>query len=249
MGAFHQGHLDLMRRARSENERVVVSLFVNPSQFSEGEDYSLYPRDEERDAHLAEMHGVDVLFAPDRSEMYRNPETKITVARISETYEGAHRPGHFDGVATVVCKLFNIVRPTRSYFGLKDLQQCAVVRRMVVDLNLPIELVLCETTREPDGLAMSSRNMYLSKEQRERAPILYHELSRCRGAILAAEAPEIEHELSSSRAALEASGFDLDYFDLVDPTMLVPKRNTLAPASLIAAARIGITRLIDNLAL
>ena len=173
MGAFHDGHLSLMRRARAENGLVVVSLFVNPTQFAAHEDLSTYPRDEQRDAALAEAEGVDVLFAPEPAEIYPDGfATSIHVAGITEVLDGASRPGHFDGVATVVTKLFGIVRPDVAYFGRKDAQQVLVVQRVVRDLNLDVRIEPCPIVREPDGLAMSSRNVYLDADARARATAL-----------------------------------------------------------------------------
>ena len=170
MGAFHEGHLSLFRAARAENDVVVVSLFVNPAQFGPGEDLDRYPRDEERDAALAEENGVDALFVPAAGEIYPDGfQTWVDVEELGSILEGEHRPGHFRGVATVCLKLFNLVRPDRAYFGQKDAQQVAVIRRMVRDLAVPVEIRVCPTVRDDDGLALSSRNAYLSPEEREKA--------------------------------------------------------------------------------
>jgi pantoate--beta-alanine ligase len=249
MGAFHDGHLDLMRLARPECDTLVVSLFVNPTQFGPGEDFSRYPRDEERDLALAEEVGADVVFAPSVEEVYPRRTTTVSVREVTERWEGAIRPGHFDGVATVVCKLLNIVSPDFAVFGLKDLQQCAVIRRMVEDLNLRVALKFCPTRRESDGLAMSSRNTYLSREHREKAPLLYKELLRCATALK--DAPQnpsaIDSELSGSRLRLVSNGFSVDYFALVDTFTTLPLDVVQSPCSLITAVRLGTTRLIDNL--
>lgn len=249
MGAFHEGHLSLMREARPQCETLVVSLFVNPTQFGPNEDFSRYPRDEERDLRLAESAGVDVVFAPSIEEVYPRRTTTVSVSEVTERWEGAIRPGHFDGVATVVCKLFNIVGPNFAVFGLKDLQQCAVIRRMTEDLNLPVRLEFCPTARESDGLAMSSRNAYLSQEGRERAPLIYRELRRANLEIRSnpKDSRRIENELAASRQILESQGFQVDYFALVGTETMLPLRVVEGPSSLIVAVRIGSTRLIDNI--
>jgi pantoate--beta-alanine ligase len=177
MGALHDGHASLMRAAAKETEVVVASIFVNPLQFGPKEDFARYPRDLDADAEIAAANGVDVLFAPDQSEIYpRKRMTTIVVPEVTTLWEGAHRPGHFEGVATVVAKLFNLVRANVAYFGRKDFQQCAVIRRMVLDLNIPIEISIQPTLREKDGLAMSSRNRYLSPDARNRAKDIYDSL-------------------------------------------------------------------------
>ena len=217
MGAFHEGHLALFRAARDENEIVVASLFVNPAQFGEGEDLERYPRDEERDARLAEEAGVDVLYVPAADEIYPPGfETWVEVERLGSILEGEHRPGHFRGVATVCLKLFNLVRPRRAYFGQKDAQQVAIVRRMVRDLAVPVEIRIVPTARDEDGLALSSRNAYLSPEERERALALPRALA------------------ARDRSLLD--GLEVDYFEEAD----------FEPRVLAAAVRVGNTRLIDN---
>jgi pantoate--beta-alanine ligase len=224
MGAFHDGHLALIRAAREECETVVVSVFVNPAQFAAGEDFERYPRDEARDAALAEEAGVDLLFAPTVDELYPpGYETWVEVEELGAILEGLHRPGHFRGVATVCCKLFNVVRPERAYFGQKDAQQVAVVRRMVRDLNVDVEIRAVPTVRDPDGLALSSRNVYLSPEQRAQALTLPR--------ALATRDPE------HARALLD--GLDVDYLEIAD----------FEPRVLAAAVRVGNTRLIDNVVL
>jgi pantoate--beta-alanine ligase len=224
MGAFHDGHLALIRAARKECETVVVSVFVNPAQFAAGEDFERYPRDEARDAALAEEAGVDLLFAPTVDELYPpGYETWVEVEELGAILEGLHRPGHFRGVATVCCKLFNVVRPERAYFGQKDAQQVAVVRRMVRDLNVDVEIRAVPTVRDPDGLALSSRNVYLSPEQRAQALTLPR--------ALATRDPE------HARALLD--GLDVDYLEIAD----------FEPRVLAAAVRVGNTRLIDNVVL
>jgi len=220
MGAFHDGHLALFAAARAENEVVVASLFVNPTQFGEGEDLARYPRDEERDARLAEEAGVDILYVPEADEIYPPGfDTWVDVERLGSTLEGAERPGHFRGVATVCLKLFNLVRPARAYFGQKDAQQVAVVRRMVRDLAVPVEIRVVATVRDDDGLALSSRNAYLSPEERARA--------RSLPRALAAHDPSL------------LDGLEVDYFEEAD----------FEPRVLAAAVRVGGTRLIDNVVL
>jgi pantoate--beta-alanine ligase len=220
MGAFHDGHLALFAAARGENEVVVASLFVNPAQFGRGEDLARYPRDEERDAALAEEAAVDVLYVPAAEEIYPPGfETWVEVERLGSILEGEHRPGHFRGVATVCLKLFNLVRPRRAYFGQKDAQQVAVVRRMVRDLAVPVELRIVPTVRDADGLALSSRNAYLSPEQRDRARALPRALQ------------------ARDRSLLD--GLEVDYFEEAD----------FEPRVLAAAVRVGDTRLIDNVVL
>jgi pantoate--beta-alanine ligase len=224
MGAFHEGHLALFRAAREENDLVVASLFVNPAQFGAGEDLEKYPRDEERDARLAEEVGVDILFAPDADELYPPGfQTWVDVEELGRRLEGEYRPGHFRGVATVCLKLFNIVRPNRAYFGQKDAQQVAVIKRMVRDLDHEVRIRVVPTVRDPDGLALSSRNAYLSPEERE----LALQLPRA----LATRDPEL------ARASL--NGLDVDYVEVAD----------FEPRVLAGAVRVGKTRLIDNVVL
>ncbi len=220
MGAFHEGHLALFRAARADNETVVASLFVNPAQFAGGEDLARYPRDEARDAELAEEAGVDVLFVPAAEEIYPPGfETWVDVERLGAMLEGEHRPGHFRGVATVCLKLFNLVRPQRAYFGQKDAQQVAVISRMVRDLAVPVEIRVVPTVRDPDGLALSSRNAYLSPEERSQALALPRALA--------------------ARDRSELDGLEVDYFEEAD----------FEPRVLAAAVRVGSTRLIDNVVL
>jgi pantoate--beta-alanine ligase len=251
MGYLHDGHLSLVRAARSGTDVVVASVFVNPLQFAAHEDLDDYPRDLERDAELAEDAGVDVLFTPATEEMYPEPVvTTVTVAGVSEGYESGSRPTHFAGVATVVTKLLAIVGPCSAYFGEKDLQQLAVVRRLVADLSMPVDVVGCETVREDDGLAMSSRNAYLDEDQRAAAPVLHRALRSGAAAVLAGERdPAMVRELMAEVVASEPAA-SLDYADVVDAaTMTAPQ--VLDPAvgadlRLLAAVRFGTTRLIDN---
>jgi pantoate--beta-alanine ligase len=246
MGAFHEGHLVLMREAKAHNDVVVASLFVNPTQFAGGEDFDTYPRDESRDFGLAESVGVDVMFAPGVDEIYPRNTTTVVPRGAAIKWEGERRPGHFEGVATVVLKLFNIVRPNTAYFGLKDFQQCAVLRQMVADLNIPVHLEFLETVREADGLAMSSRNVYLSAEERKVAPLLYRELESVGDA--ARRGDSIEEALAFSCERLVAAGFRIDYLEVVDANSLEPTRRFSAPARVVGAVWLGRTRLIDNLA-
>jgi pantoate--beta-alanine ligase len=232
MGALHAGHESLIRAAREENDVVVVSLFVNPAQFNDPRDLEAYPRDERRDGAIAERHGADVLFAPAQDEVYRaGASTKVIVEGLGEVFEGAHRgPGHFAGVCTVVAKLFNMVQPDRAYFGQKDAQQVAVLQRMVADLDFPLEIRVQPTVRDPDGLALSSRNARLSPEERQRALAL--------NAALQAAA---QGGLEAGEAVLAENGIEPEYFAAVDPGTFE------TPGDLIViAATIGTTRLIDN---
>ena len=245
MGFLHDGHLSLMRRAREDNERVAVSIFVNPLQFGPTEDLDAYPRDEERDLELCEQAGVDVIFLPSVEEMYpAGRATNVIVGGITDSLEGAARPGHFDGVATVVAKLFNIVRPDRAYFGQKDAQQVAVIKRMIEDLSFGIELVVCPTIREPDGLAMSSRNSYLDPDERQRAVALFDALREGRSELEATKEPSAAEE--RMWLALSATdGIVPEYAAAVDPDDFGPVRG---PRVLLAvAARVGPARLIDNM--
>ena len=250
MGAFHDGHLELMRQARAQGDVLVVSLFVNPTQFGAGEDFERYPRNEERDFSLAEEVGVDVIFAPSVEEMYPEIATRIHVEGVSELWEGAFRPGHFDGVATVVAKLFNIVRPDFAVFGEKDYQQCRVIERIVEDLNVPVRLVFAPTVREADGLAMSSRNAYLGPELRQLAPQLHRELIKLAASLRQSKTEfEAQSLIDESVQSLTRVGFAIDYLELVDSKYLLQTREISSAARLIVAARLGKTRLIDNIAL
>jgi pantoate--beta-alanine ligase len=246
MGAFHDGHLSLMRAARQRCDVVVVSLFVNPAQFGAGEDLSAYPRDEVRDAALAEAEGVDLLFAPPVDEIYPDGfSTAVRVGGLTATLEGERRPGHFDGVATVVLKLLNAVGPRVAFFGAKDAQQAAMVRRLVRDLDVPVEIDVRPTVREPDGLAMSSRNAYLSAAERERARGLSRALAAVeRAAAAGASVPEA---LAAGRAELAVHGVEAEYLAAVSPDTFEPADDFLSHDVLVAvAARVGRARLIDN---
>lgn len=248
MGALHAGHLSLLEAARRPDAFVVVTIFVNPTQFGPNEDFAAYPRDEAGDLGKCEAGGADAVFIPTAGEMYApGAATTVHVSRLTETLCGPWRPGHFDGVATVVCKLLNIVRPDTAYFGQKDAQQLAVIRRMVRDLNLPVEIVGCETVREPDGLALSSRNAYLTPEQRQQATCLYRALCEARARIEAGErSPRVVTE--AARAVIEAAGpAGIDYVEVVDPETMQPVERIEPPVLVALAVRIGRTRLIDNM--
>ncbi|GBC77672.1 Pantothenate synthetase [bacterium HR08] len=249
MGYLHEGHLSLIRRARAECEVVVVSLFVNPAQFGPGEDYERYPRDEARDLALLEREAVDVAFVPTVEEMYPPGfSTWVEVTGpLAERLEGASRPGHLRGVATVVLKLFHLVQPHRAYFGEKDAQQLRIIRRMTSDLNLPIEIVACPIVREPDGLALSSRNVYLSPAEREHARALSRSLALARRLILEEgmrEAAEVRRRLQEYLRA--APGVTLDYVSLAHPETLEEVERIEGPVLVLVAARVGSARLIDN---
>lgn len=247
MGAFHEGHLALMRRASTLCDNVYVSLFVNPTQFGQGEDFSAYPRDEARDLSLAESAGADVVFAPDVDEMYRDRSTVVRVTGVSEKWEGAHRPGHFDGVATVVAKLFNIFTPDVAVFGLKDLQQCAVVRRLISGLDFPLQLELVETLRDENGLALSSRNAYLSEEQRTDAAYLYRTLTVSAAAVRSVSEKAAE-TLEGSKRLLSEHGFKVDYLACVDPLTMQECTELSKQLRIICAVHFHSVRLIDNVA-
>jgi len=248
MGYLHEGHLSLMRKSVEECGFTVVSIFVNPTQFGPGEDYDRYPRDLERDLSMCESVGVDLVFAPGVSEMYEPDAcTRVTVSGLTQNLCGRSRPGHFDGVTTVVCKLFNMVRPDRAYFGQKDAQQVAVVRRMVRDLNIPVEVREMPTVREPDGLAMSSRNVYLSPDQRRAALSLHRSLRTAADMIEKGERSAAKIRERMIDIILSSGLAELDYVEIVDADSL---RNidTLKGEVLIAVAvKFGQTRLIDNI--
>lgn len=247
MGALHEGHRSLMRAARRGCDQVVVSIFVNPTQFGPGEDFDRYPRPVEADMAACNDEGVDALFHPPVSQIYPGGSaTTVAVARLTHGLCGAHRPGHFDGVTTVVAKLFNIVQPDAAYFGQKDAQQAAVIRRMVKDLLWPIEIVVCPTVREADGLALSSRNVYLSKAQRQQAVSLSVALLRARDQILAGQC-DVARLVARMREMIEAAGpCTIDYIEIVDAEDLTPLSRACGRCLVALAVRIGDTRLIDN---
>jgi pantoate--beta-alanine ligase len=247
MGALHAGHMALVEAARRPGTRVVASIFVNPKQFGPAEDLSRYPRREAGDARMLTDAGCDLLWAPPVEVMYpAGFATTISVAGVSDGWDGAARPGHFDGVATVVAKLFGQVAPDRAYFGEKDWQQLAVVRRLVADLDLPVEIVGVPTQRDDDGLALSSRNIYLSPEERVAAVALPRALGVAAKAI--GRGDPAADALAQAEAALEAAGFVVDYVGLADAETLAGDPAGDRPRRLLAAARLGGTRLIDNVA-
>jgi pantoate--beta-alanine ligase len=246
MGALHRGHLALVEAARRDCQRVVASLFVNPKQFGPREDFAAYPRDEAADLAKFREGGVDLVFAPTVEEMYPGGfATAVQVAGIGDALEGAHRSGHFDGVATVVSKLLLQCLPDAAYFGEKDYQQLMVVRRMARDLDIPVRIEGVPTVREPDGLALSSRNVYLSPEERRVAPLLHRVLHDTAAAI--ATAPDtVTANIDNGLAALRQAGFVPDYLEMRDAADLSPMTALDRPARLLVAARLGRTRLIDN---
>jgi pantoate--beta-alanine ligase len=248
MGFLHEGHLSLIDAARENGaDFIAVSIFVNPKQFGPKEDLASYPRDETRDAALLESKTVDLLFLPSVDVMYPpGSQTTVSVGAVAQPLEGERRPGHFDGVATVVLKLFNILQPDVAVFGRKDAQQCAVIERMVRDLDVPVQLVFAETTREPDGLAMSSRNSYLSAEERRRAPVLHRALRAGEEAIARGI-----HDVSAIETLMrgmidETAGIEVDYLTVVDPETFLRPADFRRSLLIAGAVRIGRTRLIDN---
>jgi pantoate--beta-alanine ligase len=248
MGALHAGHMALVAEARKQADKVVASIFVNPAQFGEGEDFGRYPRRESADARMLEEAGCDLLWAPSVEDIYpKGFATTVSVGCLTQLWEGEARPGHFDGVATVVAKLLLIVRPDVALFGEKDFQQLGVIRRMVADLGLGVGIAGVPTVREPDGLALSSRNAYLSDEERKQAVALPKTLEAARSAVRAGQS--VAETLHQARAALRDAGFSrIDYFALVDSATLQSLDGPGGDMRLIAAAVIGTTRLIDNVA-
>lgn len=248
MGALHDGHLSLVRAAKAECARVIVTIFVNPLQFNNPEDLKKYPRTLEADADLLEAVGVDVIFAPLEEEVYPDGfATTVTVTGVSQPLEGALRPGHFEGVATVVAKLFGMTMADRGYFGQKDWQQLQVVTRLVRDLNVPIWIVGCETIREADGLAMSSRNARLDGAAREKAPVLFAAMTRAVADIRAGGSDRMA--IREAAEAVRAAGFErVEYIELRDAGTLMPSDDPTRPRRMLAAAWLGGVRLIDNIA-
>jgi pantoate--beta-alanine ligase len=250
MGALHEGHLSLVRAAKASCDVVAASIFVNPKQFGPNEDFGTYPRAFERDRFLLEKEGVDLLFAPPVEEVYPpGAVTWVTVEELSSKLDGRSRPGHFRGVTTVVSKLFHIVEPDAAFFGQKDAAQVAILRRMVSDLNFPVEVVVCPIMREPDGLAMSSRNAYLDSQQRKRALVLHRALMRAKRL-----ADQGEHNaaklLATAREELASEPVvQVDYLEIVDPDSLDAVEDTAKGAVMVLAAFVGTTRLIDNIVL
>jgi pantoate--beta-alanine ligase len=250
MGALHAGHLSLVRAARAQCDVVTASIFVNPTQFGPNEDFAKYPRTFEQDCRMLEAEGVALLFAPQPEEMYRpGASTFVDVEDIGSRLDGASRPGHFRGVATVVAKLFHIVAPDKAFFGQKDAAQVAVLRRMVRDLNFDLELIVCPTVREPDGLALSSRNRYLSPDERRRALVLSRALEAIASAYRAGQSDaakllELGRDVMHSEPEAR-----IDYLAIVDPETLLPVEHAAAGSLVAVAAHVGTTRLIDNLLL
>jgi pantoate--beta-alanine ligase len=249
MGALHEGHMSLVRLGRERTSYMVVSIFVNPKQFGPREDYGSYPRDEEGDATSLEEAGCDLLFAPSERDLYSSDDrTRVSVGGLDEFLCGSSRPGHFNGVALVVAKLFNIVQPDEAYFGQKDAQQAVIIQRMAADLDVPVRIVVGPTVREDDGLAMSSRNVYLSAEERGRAVALYEALMAARKALEEGErVPEAVKRIMISR--LSRSELLIDYAEVVDAATLRPVCEVDGLMLIAVAARLGGTRLIDNIVL
>jgi len=247
MGALHAGHVSLVRAAKFASKLVVVSIFVNPKQFGPTEDFSRYPRSFERDCELLEKEGVDLVFAPSVEEMYPpSSATWVAVEGLSEKLDGRSRPGHFRGVATVVAKLFNIVQPDIAFFGQKDAAQLAIIRQMVRDLNTPVEVVGCPIVREPDGLALSSRNAFLDSEQRKSAGVLHRALMELEELFKSGESHAAVLVAAGKKVIAEESSARLDYLDVVDPDTLDPINSIRQPSLVAVAAYFGTTRLIDN---
>ena len=250
MGALHAGHLSLVRAARAQSDVVAVSIFVNPLQFGPKEDFTRYPRDFEKDRALLNQERVDLVFAPHAEEMYgRQSSTYVTVEGLSERLCGRSRPGHFRGVTTVVAKLFHIVEPDVAFFGQKDAAQAAIIRKMAHDLNFEIQIVVAPIVREPDGLAMSSRNAYLTPEQRKQAVVLYRALMRVQTLADRGERSAAELISAGEEVIREEPGVKLEYLEVVDPDTLEPVADVSRGALVAVAALVGTTRLIDNILL
>lgn len=250
MGALHEGHLSLVRAARASSDVVAASIFVNPTQFGPNEDLAKYPRSFERDCEMLEREGVQLLFAPSVEEMYpAGAVTWVTVEGLSEKLDGRSRPGHFRGVATVVAKLFHAVEPDTAFFGQKDAAQVAIIRRMVRDLTLAVEIVVCPIAREADGLALSSRNAYLDSEQRKQALALHRSLQRVQALTEAGERSSAKLRSAGLEEFARESSVRLDYFEIVDPDTLDPVEDVSHATLVAVAAYVGTTRLIDNLLL
>lgn len=250
MGALHEGHLSLVRAARASSDVVAASIFVNPTQFGPNEDLAKYPRSFERDREMLEREGVELLFAPSAEEMYpAGAVTWVTVEGLSEKLDGRSRPGHFRGVTTVVAKLFHAVEPDAAFFGQKDAAQVAIIRRMVRDLNLPVEIVVCPIVRESDGLAMSSRNAYLDAAQRKQALVLHRSLHRVQALAKAGERNASQLLAGGREEFARENSVRLDYFEIVDPETLDPIEDISGGALVAVAAFVGSTRLIDNILL
>lgn len=252
MGALHAGHLALIKQAKTENDIVVCSIYVNPTQFNNANDFTFYPRTEKEDALLLEGIACDVLFLPSKEEMYPYPvHTKFSFGQLEEVMEGKQRPGHFNGVALIVSKLFHLVAPDHVYFGQKDLQQCAVIKQLIRDLFFDMQMNICATLREEDGLAMSSRNKRLNTEERAIAPKLFEALCLAKTLLLENKTPIAEVKQKTNHFFEKIPAFKLDYFEIVETDTLMPI-NTIdltKPTSLCIAAYVGEVRLIDNISL
>jgi pantoate--beta-alanine ligase len=247
MGALHEGHLSLVRAAKAQCDAVAVSIFVNPTQFGPTEDLAKYPRQFDRDCQLLEKEGIAILFAPPVEEIYPDGGvTWVLVEGLSEKLDGRSRPGHFRGVTTIVSKLFHILEPEAAFFGQKDAAQLAVIRRMVRDLNIPVEIVACPIVREPDGLAMSSRNAYLNREERDRALVLQRSLQKARQQFDAGERSAAGLISAGKEVLAREPQVALDYFEIVDPDTLDPVEHISQKTLVAVAAYVGTTRLIDN---
>jgi pantoate--beta-alanine ligase len=250
MGALHEGHLSLVRAAKAQCDAVAVSIFVNPTQFGATEDLSKYPRQFDRDCQLLGKEGIDILFAPSVEEIYPHSQvTWVLVEGLSERLDGRSRPGHFRGVATIVAKLFNIIEPEAAFFGQKDAAQLAVIRRMVRDLNFPVEIVACPIVRESDGLAMSSRNAYLNREERGRALVLRRSLEQVQQEFQVGERIAAKLISAAKEVFAREPQVVLDYFEIVDPDALDPVEQIAQKTLVAVAAYVGSTRLIDNIVL
>jgi len=248
MGALHQGHLSLVRTALAQADVVIVSVFVNPTQFGPNEDFSKYPRNPERDTAMLAAEKTDYIFLPSTEEMYpAGAESWVTVEGLSEKLDGRSRPGHFRGVTTVVAKLFNIVHPDLAFFGQKDAAQVAIISKMVRDLNFDVHIVVCPIVREPDGLAMSSRNAYLTPEQRKQALVLHRSLMRVQHLVDRGETSTARLLVAGTQVMAEEPAVKLDYFEIVDRATLDPVSDVSSGALVAVAAYVGSTRLIDNI--
>jgi len=247
MGALHAGHLSLVEAARAQCDIVVVTIFVNPTQFAPGEDFEQYPRTLEADLKLCRQSQADIVFTPSADEMYSvNSQTSVVVSKMTQILEGASRPTHFDGVTTIVAKLFNITSPDRAYFGQKDFQQQLVIRRMVTDLDFPVEVVTCPIIRDSDGLAMSSRNRYLSTTERQQALAINQSLEETEQLATSGKHTAAELQTRLNDLLITADGIDLDYATIADAATLLPANSDCEELVAMVAARVGTTRLIDN---
>ncbi len=250
MGYLHEGHLTLVKHSHAANDFTIVSIFVNPTQFGPNEDFDRYPRDYPRDFALLEKEKTDVVFLPPPQEMYpAGYNTWVDVEKVTERLEGAIRPGHFRGVATVVAKLFNIIEPTRTYFGQKDAQQCVVVKKMIVDLNMNLEMIIVPTVREPDGLAMSSRNVYLNTEERNQAPVLFQALSKAHSLWIGGERNSKKLRENMIEIIRQKPLGKIEYISIANALDLQELEQADPPAVISLAVKFGRTRLIDNIIL